>query len=171
VTGFRLRHTSVAGFPRCGSLAACHVLRPTAPHRTEHAVFPAYGMRAASGSPFVSTATCFQSGPTGVTPLPHYCRPVRLPGPCVQVPVHRFIDRSFSTRHPQSPRRTQRLLTPAASASVLGFTTFAKLAALTRCNEAKSGSLALCLIPSPTQGFAWRTEEHEEPEGIKEQRV
>ena len=66
----------------------------------------------------------------------------------------RFLDRSFSTRHPQSPRRTSRLLTPVASPSVLGFATFGRLAALTWCNEAESGSLALWLIPSPTQGFA-----------------
>ena len=109
----------------------------------------------------------------GITPLPHYYGPVRLPtrpilGLCLpqewwnlsrtcrasQVPVHRFLDRSFGTRHPQSPRRTSRLLTPAASPSVLGFATFGRLAALTRCNEAESGSLALWLIPSPTQGFA-----------------
>ena len=66
----------------------------------------------------------------------------------------RFLNRSFSTRHPQSPRRTSRLLTPAASPSVLGFATFGRLAALTLCNEAESGSLTLWLIPSPTQGFA-----------------
>jgi len=28
---FRLRHTSVTGFSCCGSLAACHALRPTPP--------------------------------------------------------------------------------------------------------------------------------------------
>ena len=87
---------------------------------------------------------------------PHGTHPVKLASPCraSQVPVHRFLDRSFSTRHPQSPRRTSRLLTPVASPSVLGFATFGRLAALTWCNEAESGSLALWLIPSPTQGFA-----------------
>ena len=74
---------------------------------------------------------------TGITPLPHYYGPVRLP-------------RDSS----QSPWRTRQLLTPAASASVLGFATFGRLAALTRCNEAELRSLALRLIPSLTQGFA-----------------
>jgi len=36
----RLRHTSVTGFPRGGSLAAGHTLRPIPPHRTGRAVFP-----------------------------------------------------------------------------------------------------------------------------------
>jgi len=74
---------------------------------------------------------------TGITPLPHYYGPVRLP-------------RDSS----QPPRRTSQLLTPAASPSVLGFATFGRLAALTRCSEAELRSLALRLIPSPTQGFA-----------------
>lgn len=40
---FRLRHTSVTGFPRCGSLAACHVLRPTPPSSNRTCSFPASG--------------------------------------------------------------------------------------------------------------------------------
>ena len=50
MTTFRLRHTSVTRFPRCGSLVACLALCPTPPGRTgpvgvrtrtgRHAVFP-----------------------------------------------------------------------------------------------------------------------------------
>jgi len=43
VTVFRLRHTSVTEFPRCGSLAACHALRPTPPSSDRTCSFPASG--------------------------------------------------------------------------------------------------------------------------------
>ena len=40
---FRHRHTSVAGLPRCGSIAACHALRPTPPSSNRTCRFPASG--------------------------------------------------------------------------------------------------------------------------------
>ena len=40
---FRLRHTSVSGFPRCGSIAACHALRPAPPSSNPACGFPALG--------------------------------------------------------------------------------------------------------------------------------
>ena len=43
MTVFRLRHTSVAGFPRCGSISACHALRPIPPSSNPACGFPALG--------------------------------------------------------------------------------------------------------------------------------
>jgi hypothetical protein len=40
---FRLRHPSVTGFPRCGSIAACHATRPTPPSSNRTCGFPASG--------------------------------------------------------------------------------------------------------------------------------
>ncbi len=40
---FRLQHTSVSGFPRCGSIAACHTLRPAPPSSNRTCGFPASG--------------------------------------------------------------------------------------------------------------------------------
>ena len=40
---FRLRPTSVTGFPRCGSIAACHAMRPTPPSSNPACGFPALG--------------------------------------------------------------------------------------------------------------------------------
>ena len=40
---FRLRHTSVSGFPRSGSLAACRAARPTPPSSNRTCGFPASG--------------------------------------------------------------------------------------------------------------------------------
>jgi hypothetical protein len=40
---FRLRHTSVTGFPRCGSIAACRASRPAPPSSNRTCGFPASG--------------------------------------------------------------------------------------------------------------------------------
>ena len=40
---FRLRPTSVTGFPRCGSIAACHAVRPIPPSSNRTCGFPASG--------------------------------------------------------------------------------------------------------------------------------
>ncbi len=40
---FRLRHTSVSRFPRCGLLAACHAPQPTPPSSNRTCGFPASG--------------------------------------------------------------------------------------------------------------------------------
>jgi len=81
----------------------------------------------------------------GITPLPHYYGPVRLPdrtAPRLLIPLEalrivphpagppRFLGQSFSARHLQSPRRAQRLHLPVASTPVIGFTTFGRLATL-----------------------------------------
>ena len=44
MTMFRLRPTSVSGFPRRGSLAACHALRPDPPSSNPACGFPALGL-------------------------------------------------------------------------------------------------------------------------------
>ena len=40
---FRLRHTSVSEFPRCGSISACRALRPIPPSSNPACGFPALG--------------------------------------------------------------------------------------------------------------------------------
>ena len=100
---------------------------------------------------------------TGITPLPRYYEPVRLPAvadrrvmssaaavnaaaPHAGPP--RFLDRSVRARRPHSPRKARRVHMPVASPSVSGFTISGRLATFTRCNEAVSGSLALRLTRS-----------------------
>ena len=63
----------------------------------------------------------------------------------------RFLDRSVPTRRPLSPRRAQQVLAPIASLPVSGFRFSGRLAALTLCNEAEPGSLALRLAGSPRE--------------------
>jgi hypothetical protein len=100
---------------------------------------------------------------TGVTPLPHYYEPVRLPAAAARrvmsspvalgAAAHhagspRFLDRSMCARRPHSPRKVRWVLVPVASPSVAGFTISGRLATFTWCNEAVSGSLALRLTQS-----------------------
>jgi len=44
MTMFRLQPTSVSGFPRCGSIAACHALRTDPPSSNPASGFPALGL-------------------------------------------------------------------------------------------------------------------------------
>ena len=44
MTMFRLRPTSVSGFPRCGSISACHALRSIPPSSNPACGFPALGL-------------------------------------------------------------------------------------------------------------------------------
>ena len=44
MTMFRLRPTSVSGFPRCGSLTACHALQTDPPSSNPASGFPALGL-------------------------------------------------------------------------------------------------------------------------------
>ena len=65
----------------------------------------------------------------------------------------RFPSPSVGTRHPQPPRRAQRLLVSATSPPVLGFIQSERLATLNERNEAESASLALRLAPSSSGCF------------------
>ncbi len=66
----------------------------------------------------------------------------------------RFLDQSFDTRCPLSPRRAWQLLMPVTSLPALGFAIPGGLADSQKFNEAESGSLALRLASSPHRGFA-----------------
>jgi len=100
---------------------------------------------------------------TGVTPLPRYYEPVRLPTAAahrvMSSPVAlgftarragspRFLGRSVRTRRPLSPWKARWVLTPVVSPPAAGFTLLGRLAAFVWCNEAESGSLALRLTRS-----------------------
>ena len=91
---------------------------------------------------------------TGITPLPRYYQPRRLPdtpaGPYVfgsavgfhpRAGSHRFLDASVRVRSPQSPRNARRMLSVVASSPVAGFTISGRLATSDLCNEAETGSL------------------------------
>jgi hypothetical protein len=102
---------------------------------------------------------------TGITRLPRYYEPLRLPpeprsgylfpyrvdrrptrrspGRASQVP-----DCSVGIRRPLSPRRVRPLLEFVASRSMAGFALSGGMATLKLCNEAETGSLALRLTPS-----------------------
>jgi len=61
----------------------------------------------------------------------------------------RFLDQSFSTRCPLSPRKARQLLTPVASLTTLGFAYLGRMATFSKFNEAETGSLALRLALLP----------------------
>ena len=99
---------------------------------------------------------------TGVTPLPRYYDPLRLPTWPTAVMdsrpsliritgsprrVSQVPDRSFDARHPVSPRRTRPLHVLVASRPVSGFTSFGRLTIPTGVTRPK-GSLALRLTSS-----------------------
>ena len=105
---------------------------------------------------------------TGVTPLPRYYGPLRLPSlpdggywfpqpvvlsPCpgdvMQDRVSQVPRRSVDARCPLSPRAAHPLHVLVASRMVTGFIISGSLTAANWCNEAESGSLALRLTSSP----------------------
>ena len=106
---------------------------------------------------------------TGITPLPRYYEPRRLPtrtGRAVMLsrpPLNRSSSdrvsqvpgRSFGTRRPLSPRRARPVLVPVATRSMSGFTQSGRLATLSLCNEAETGSL-LAARTFASRGFAPR---------------
>jgi hypothetical protein len=60
---FRLRHTSVAGFPRCGLLAACRATQPTPPSSNRTCGFPASGSPESSRRRHTPTQPLLWLGP------------------------------------------------------------------------------------------------------------
>jgi len=127
------------------------------------------------GAPFLllSVTTVRPLRSTGITPLPHYYGPLRLPsrttsrfsipegvggGPLLsswtaQVSARpdgppRFLDRPVRTRRPLSPRGLRWVHAPVASPPIAGFRRPVSLAIPHLCNEAESGSLALRLMHS-----------------------
>jgi hypothetical protein len=206
---FRLRHTSVAGFPRCGLLAACRATQPTPPSSNRTCGFPASGSPESSRRRHTPTQPLLWLGPlaqlrpqkggisrrrtTSVqavlpssrlkrtsSPAPwlhgHYPASQLLwacPTPEPDTPAGYVFPggvwprtASLSDRVSQVPglifRRTPSPITPESPAVAhahvftagAGFSIFGRLAALTWCNEAEPGSLALRLTSSPNRGFA-----------------
>ncbi len=121
-------------------------------------------------------------GSTGISPLPRYYGPVRLPirtAPGLLIPLGalrlnphpagppRFLGQSFCARHLQSPRRAQRLHLPVATPSVIGFTISGRLATLncvTRPNRVRlrcgshfrqHGASAGRIAPSAARVTTW----------------
>ena len=103
-------------------------------------------------------------GSTGVTPLPRYYAPHRLPADAALrlcIPAKRrlrcrfrtarsprFLDESLPARCPQAPRKARRMHAPVSSPPVSGFTTLGRLAVLQLRHEAESGLTALRLAGS-----------------------
>jgi hypothetical protein len=92
---------------------------------------------------------------TGITPLPRYYAPRRLPTRAVRTVmisrppldsrppgrVSQVPGRSIGTRCPLSPRRVRQEHLPVATLTIAGFTLSGGLATLTLCNEAETGSI------------------------------
>jgi hypothetical protein len=106
---------------------------------------------------------------TGVTPLPRYYEPLRLPfGAACRVmdspaalrarphPVGspRFLGHSFGMRLPQPPRTLPQVLSLVASLRMSGFTLSGRLTSIALRNEAESGLLSLRLTPLPSGGVS-----------------
>ncbi|MGD8769080.1 MAG: hypothetical protein PVJ06_03455 [Desulfobacterales bacterium] len=159
MTKFRLQPTSVSGFPRRGSIAAYHALRPDPPSSNPACGFPALGLPENSRHGHLQGVVRFERSQIHQPQILEVIvyRPAfrSSKGPlapslqmCYQAEFKETVDlaKCFTW---VSPREARQLHTSVASLPALGFTYPGRMATPIKYNEAETGSLALRLALSP----------------------